>query len=141
MKIAGKIAIAAGILAAITLIWYMVKKRKALVGLSDVPADQKGQRLELDPISWPMRLGSEGLEVLYVQAFLNLKDKQSLTLDGILGPKTYIPFQRYDWYDVSTPPFTPSVLIKQLSISGYNAKVKPLEGELKKYLDNQGIIL
>ncbi|MCX6250730.1 MAG: peptidoglycan-binding domain-containing protein [Bacteroidetes bacterium] len=85
----------AGLLILAYVIWHFVKKRAtsaheaALPGTNHVP---------ISPASltgFPLKQGSRGKYVTALQQYLKDAKKESLTVDGILGPKTAAALSKY----------------------------------------------
>lgn len=123
-----KILVAAGIVVLILVLAYILLRNRtqaldfgltlgADTGSNAGPATDNRRKLVLKRTnSWPLQLGSNSIEVAYLQIWLNRDYQQSLAVDGVWGPKTDQAFkdlwsvnmafygktnlskQYYDWY-------------------------------------------
>ncbi len=78
--------------------------------------------------TFPLKQGSKGTEVLYLQAALNYFKGKTLALDGDFGPLTEAAL-----YSVSGVKAAPEYY--------YNQLVKPYMSQLKLYMQNKGIAI
>lgn len=78
--------------------------------------------------TFPLKLGSNGTQVLYLQAALNYAKGKSLVLDGDFGSLTEAAL--FEGYGV-----------KYITESQYNSFVKPYITQLNVYLQTQGVTI
>ena len=121
----------------VVIIIWLFKPQKILAKKVTTKSDNlksKPRTLILDHTDFPLKKGSEGIEVLYLQAWLNKYYENELELDGIFGGRTWAAAKNASW--------VPFIINYDNDINEYLylANVKPLEAELKQYINKQGII-
>lgn len=111
------------------LLWWM-RRKQTTAGSST--GGSSGTRLLLGSADFPLKKGSRGKEVLYVQAFLNTEFKETLTLDGIFGSQTLSAWSRsmaMVWSSNSS----------NVSQETYQLYIKPRQANLDMYIKTKGI--
>ncbi len=109
------------VVAILIIIYVKFFKKKVIVNPSnDTPADTKRQWSNDE---FPLKLGSQGLKVKYLQAGLNIAYNSRLATDGKLGEKTAAVLKENTGAD-------------SISEQVYNDIIEPKMTLIKKYLDN-----
>lgn len=120
------------VLAAAVII-FLIRRRKANAAASpgQITAHQTrpgATSFLTNRIPAPYKKGDRGLEVLFIQAWLNMFKGEDLKLDGIFGPKTLEAVKRHFNTD-------------QVCSTCYDMAIRPQEAILKQYLAQNGIMI
>ena len=119
------------------VVFAIIKKRRDIAAIKDqkpeVPGDLKTKKLNLIDNNFPIELGNIGIQVLYLQAWLNNEHSAGLVMDGNFGPKTLEAYKSLVYFPISG--FTG----RKVTDEFYVIYIKPKEGQLKRYINYKGI--
>lgn len=125
------------VLTAVAAIFFFYKRaaaqRKIKKTTGKNPNIPQFENIYLDDIVFPVKMGAKGKEILYIQCLMNIEDSKDLSLDGILGPKTWSAMKEHYW--------GPAVFnyTNEFSKHLYDIEIAPKMGKIKEYLTKQGL--
>jgi hypothetical protein len=121
------------------VVYFVIRKDKTAAGPTTTPGSAKGTSTSpvLTDASFPLKMGSQGKQVVILQGWMNMDWQKNLSLDGKFGNDTLTAWRSIagSVYGIGGSGATSS----QVSNEIYTLKILPDLSRIKSYLKSKNI--